>query len=692
MSGAFMPVEGPEKIVRDRFHRLANARENLSALVETRDWIEAMLAEQPADALADLENARTPAPRDAAPAPPWTAETLAFHAPVALLEGAWLQSVALVANNLDPAACELFSGYLTLLGRDASAAPACAYRGLLAGRRTLLPEVRAWRFAHDPRVGAPAMRRASPDLALGLHGARFLPEIVGYTLAYARDDAYTNLPGLEPQARRDILGELERRALSALSIWRRQGGDAARPGRGYALYRRAAEEYRRAFAEFAERPQSLAARVEAMLRRKRAFALGCHAGIELAGKPLEEWFAQDPFDGPGFLAAFAASPYAAGTSGMRLFERLTAFGGPMFGVFEREELALLDAWLNEGHAFGVCAKTAREPAAEQPCEPPRDIRAADSSIRAPAPADIRACFHGLVNEDLGIHETARRRVESVLARARRKLSRTGPLADRFFEYSPEALALRVEAVHREEAARRQPFQAPPRFGREIYAFGMRQFAPAILADGCWLQYLCEAADQDSLALRPLLRIYAEELGEGRPEWNHPKIYRDLLEKSGIALPPVDSLTFARHPEFLDAAFDLPVYLMAISRFPRTYLPELLGLNLAIELSGLGASYARLADELRYWGLDPLVVSLHQSIDTLAGGHAAMAVEAIQLHLDDSERQGGRAAAENAWRRIWIGRLSLQAATTRFKWAAILAGLWRFGPLRAVARHLSTASV
>ena len=44
MSAIFLPVEGDEASIRDWFHRVANARENPSALEESREWIENLLA------------------------------------------------------------------------------------------------------------------------------------------------------------------------------------------------------------------------------------------------------------------------------------------------------------------------------------------------------------------------------------------------------------------------------------------------------------------------------------------------------------------------------------------------------------------------------------------------------------------------------------------------------------------------
>ena len=62
---------------------------------------------------------------------------------------------------------------------------------------------------------------------------------------------------------------------------------------------------------------------------------------------LEDWFAGKPFDATGFLDALATSHYVQGKKGQRLFDRLTGCDGPMFGVFDKEELDLIDAWLDE---------------------------------------------------------------------------------------------------------------------------------------------------------------------------------------------------------------------------------------------------------------------------------------------------------------------------------------------------------
>ncbi|MDD1650266.1 MAG: iron-containing redox enzyme family protein, partial [Methylococcaceae bacterium] len=220
----------------------------------------------------------------------------------------------------------------------------------------------------------------------------------------------------------------------------------------------------------------------------------------------------------------------------------------------------------------------------------------------------------------------------------------------------------IDQQHRKELERYRPLTAPPRVDRDYCRWAVLQLAPAILLDGTWLAGIPSAAEKLDETRRHLLKIYADELGYGRAEWNHPNVYRRLLASLGYDLPASDTEAFARHPAFVDAAFDLPVYLMAIGLMNDHYFPELLGLNLAIELSGLGAPYLRAIDILRHHGMDPTILQLHLSIDNLASGHAARARDAIELYLEEIRQREGPVAMRAAWDRIWQGYNTLRLAS------------------------------
>ncbi len=686
-----MPAAGEEGMAREWFHRLANAREDPATLAEAREWLLMLLASVPLELIPSppaplppgAEGRATDSPLPLGEGPGGRAELLAFHAPLALLEGAWMQGAAQTINGHQQAVAELSSAYLALLGVDESASPAFAYRGRLHLHGVALGRATSWQFAQDPRIGEPALRFASVQLALGHHAASFFPETLGFTLAYLHSDSPWRLPFL--LRRREILETMARHAQNAWQTLLADGGGHPRLERGYWLYQAAETDYLAALRHYAITGATLADQVAGIFRRKLRFAKGYHAGVRLGGQSLEEWFAAARFDAEGFLAAFAASPYAAGEAEQRSFDFLTAFGGPMFGVFDREDLALIDTWLATART-GTERQSPAEPNLPERRHPVGTNPKSRRDLGVSRNLDKRALFHGLINHDPSLEtvDAARCLVEKTLSKSSQALNKQGLPGRQFFNYSPQVFAERIAQIHDEEIAKHKAFQAPPKLRREEYLWGIRQFAPAILVDGCWLRHQGEAANQDSRVHRLLHRIYAEELGEGRVEWNHPKIYRDLLDGLGMVLPALETEAFARHPSFMDSAFDLPGYLLAISQFPKTYFPETLGLNLAIELSGLGVGYLRLADELRYWGINPLIVTLHLSIDNLAGGHAAMACEAIQSYLDEERALGGDRAMQATWRRIWIGYLSLDTVTRYFKWMLALEFCRQFVPARLLA--------
>ncbi|MEO3803602.1 iron-containing redox enzyme family protein [Nonomuraea sp. B1E8] len=148
------------------------------------------------------------------------------------------------------------------------------------------------------------------------------------------------------------------------------------------------------------------------------------------------------------------------------------------------------------------------------------------------------------------------------------------------------------------------------------------------------------------------------MGNGEISLNHPAIYRCLLRDMGIDLPQTSSRQYAEWPGFREESFAKPVFWLAISRFPRTYMPEILGLNLAMELSGVGGGYRRAGAALEFYGYSTLFVDLHNTIDNVATGHSAWAADAIDTYLADLPQVLGPEGVAAAWERIRAGYRSL----------------------------------
>lgn len=635
---------------------LLNGCPDAGDLAAAEDFLRAALAEAARD-----EEARRgfPAPWAAPEAdPPEDTESrrvfLRGLAPVLLLDGTWLARVAQPATAHRPAESLLFELYCRTMGLDdPTGSPPLRFRASLTAAGVHLPPPADPGFFEDARRPDGALKFSCLHLCLMHRPRRFFPELLGYTLAHShREPAWWDAA---PAADFAFDSEARSLALAALAAYPEQAAYAERIHDGWALYRSAYIALLRELGERVARPGTAEDAMAEMVQAKRPYALGYHARVRLEGRPLDQWLAEAEEDARPLLRALRESPAVdrACPAGSRLVRALD-FGGPMFGVFDAAERRVCLDWIADPEMPAPSLPGPRDPRvpAEAPRNPaPEAVPAAPSKrelftalLRAESPADCPTAAGDFIY--------------GMLRRARWLGAIPGP-ARRRFAYSPAAFRHYVDALHRREVGRYRPLAGPPRIGRDLCRWAALQLAPAILVDGAWLAGTATAAESLGETGRHLLKIYADELGNGRPDWNHPNVYRRLLESLGLDLPAVDSEAFARNPEFLDSAFDIPVYLLAMGLSASRHLPELLGLNLAIEMSGLGAGYLRTVDLLRYHGLDPTIIQLHQSIDNLASGHAARAREAIVLHLDEARRRGE--AVEAQWARIWTGYLSLNAA-------------------------------
>jgi hypothetical protein len=586
-------------------------------------------------------------------------------APTLLLDGVWLARVAQPATAHQPSESHLFELYCRIVGLDDPAhSPPWRFRASLITAGVHLPFLDSPGFFHDPAF--PELALPFPCLHLGLmHRPRtFFPELLGYTLAHVyRESAWWDAPWPEGSPLRI---EIRALAVAALDAYPHREVHGERIRTGWKLYRHRFDTLLRDLGErFAHKPTAEDAMAD-VVRAKRRHAIGYHQRIMLQGRRLDQWLAESKTDLRPLLRALRDSPWVnpACPAGSRLI-RAMEFGGEMFGVFSAEERRACLEWIEDAEKSGQGANAdtysgeSALPAAIMGCSGNRDRETAPTIrserqlftalLRTESPADCPPAADAAIQRIL-----RRTRWLSPLQRGRR----------RFFPYDPERFRRHIEAVHRHEVERYRPLSGPPKISKGYCRWAVLQMAPAILVDGGWLAGIATASEKLGDMGRHLVKIHADELGNGRPEWNHPNVYRRLLESLAIELPPFDSDAFARDLRFLDAAFDIPVYLLAVGQLAGRYLPELLGLNLAIELSGLGAGYRRVIEILRHYGIDPSIIQLHLSIDNLASGHAARAEEAIVLYLDEVRRREGMAAVQAQWKRIWTGYLSLNLAAGR----------------------------
>lgn len=229
-----------------------------------------------------------------------------------------------------------------------------------------------------------------------------------------------------------------------------------------------------------------------------------------------------------------------------------------------------------------------------------------------------------------------------------------PDGQRFFPYTEQAFQNRLEIIYQElvdEAADFDP-AADSQFNTyEQMCTYTIQWAPFNLIDGAWLRNIGRTGPIDEV--RALLySVSMDELGDGVVSMNHCNIYRDLCHSIGYYPQPIESREFAYDPQFLDSAFTVPAFQLAISEFTEDYYPEIIGMTLMLEWEVVQLKQTR--DSMIYTGLDPHFYIMHIGIDNAVNGHGQRAADAVRLYLQNIRLTGGEADVQRAWRRIWNG--------------------------------------
>lgn len=234
---------------------------------------------------------------------------------------------------------------------------------------------------------------------------------------------------------------------------------------------------------------------------------------------------------------------------------------------------------------------------------------------------------------------------------------------RYFTYTPEAFEARMMDAYNSFVREEEDYSAatdPTFTSREATVMRIRQMAPFNLTDGAWLRHIDTAGPTDQVQSF-LSSIFQDERGNGDPAMNHASIYLSLCNSVGFYPPPMESEAFAQSPDFLDSAFTVPVFELAISQFSETYLPELLGMTLFLEWSVLELKPTIAL--LEYYGIDPHFYVMHVGIDNAVNGHGRRAMDAIQLYLDEARLRGGEPAVQAEFERIWSGYVAFSLAGT-----------------------------
>ncbi|MGP3999332.1 iron-containing redox enzyme family protein [Streptomyces sp. 8N706] len=614
-------------------------------------------------------------------------------APLAVVSGAWLQWLSGPANADDPAALRILSLYASDLGvGHPRASRGSAYLSLLRHLQLAANAAPPARLGSEPRIGDGAFYIPGLLLAMSRRPDDFTPEILGAdlclrtvgllpALAAVRETlpAATDWTAVDPGSARQegepSGAELCRAAVRELPAAAHDGT----PDRlllGFAWALAALRRWSVVLYDELGASRDPAYEMGELMRLRAREGAVYHHGFELGGRPLSAWLQECRTDPAPLLKALAGSrlvkPGRSQTSA--LVGSLVGEDGPMFRVFAPEDLAVIRRWIDSLPAAPSPRSSAEDASVPPPASAAGDGAASPArpvmpSLTLPglaaapvseghAPADLREAYHRLQTrtDTPALRRWARDYVHGWLARSGHGADRSElPLPER---WGPEGLRPWLVEQHDRHSHEFEESSGAPVPSREALIDSTVQLAPLTLIDGSWLQGFTDYEHASSEIGFSLFETYWDELGNGEARLNHPLIYREVLAEMDVELPPTGSREFASWPGFRDSSFELPVYWLCIGRFPQTFLPEVLGLNLAMELSGVGGTYRRAHIALKTHGFSTRFVDIHNTIDNVSTGHSAWAADAVDTYLTTVPTAQGASARDEAWKRVRTGYRSL----------------------------------
>jgi len=168
--------------------------------------------------------------------------------------------------------------------------------------------------------------------------------------------------------------------------------------------------------------------------------------------------------------------------------------------------------------------------------------------------------------------------------------------------------------------------APRRYfsNRSHALYFLQGVAPTKFVDGSWLYGLLAQWRDDRY--RNLIRIYLEELGEGRAGDNHVAMYRRLLAANGC-----------EHGRPLsDEHYAQGAIQMSLASHAAHFLPEVIGFNLGYEQLPLHLLIT--THELKELGIDSYYFQVHVTVDNAGTGHARKALESVRALCPPGDEQ------------------------------------------------------
>jgi hypothetical protein len=605
-------------------------------------------------------------------------------APLGLASGSWLQWLVSPGTADEPLYLRILALYASDVGAGhPGAGRGNAYLGLLRQLRASENAVPLARLAGDPRIDDTAFRLPALLLVMSRRPGDFCHELIGADLclravglppplAMARPQLQADWAAIDYSGERDdgLVPLAQCRGIADALV--RQGPESAtRVHGGFAWTLAALRGHADALHDQLRASLDPDYDMAELMRLRAREGSVYHHRVVLEDRPVAAWLKDCRDDPRSFLDVLARSrlvkPGHSGAS--TLVRTLVSEGGPMFRVFSPDDLAIISRWIDALPAGPGLRKPAEAdgdpgtPAAGertpslQPLAGLLDLLETGAA-RGRGPRDLREAYTALMGRTGSpeLRDWSLRYLRAWLARTRHRMdSRSVPLPQ---VWTTEGLRPWLQTQHDRNGVEFEESADTSLPSREAVIDDAVQTAPLTLIDGSWLQGFTDYELASSEIGHSLFATYWDELGNGEATLNHPLIYREVLKDMGVDLPPTASPEFASWPGFRDASFELPVYWLCIGRFPRTFLPELLGLNLAMELSGVGGTYRRASMALRKYGFSSRFVDIHNTIDNVATGHSAWAADAVDTLMSSLPDLPGPGSRSELWERVRVGYRSL----------------------------------
>ena len=183
--------------------------------------------------------------------------------------------------------------------------------------------------------------------------------------------------------------------------------------------------------------------------------------------------------------------------------------------------------------------------------------------------------------------------------------------------------------------------------RKQWLYWLRQYQPLALHDGVWMKGCANAITAHTEFGALFHQLYGFEVGQGHPSLHHGRSFLRLCEGVGIDCPPSGSIKYAHRDEMLEQAFELPLFLLAIARFPVTFRPELVGLKVYYYTCGFFPLIEGFDRSLETQGVDVQFLSDHKPrMELSSEARIALKLARLETHVPCSrkrERQNRRMA-------------------------------------------------